>query len=90
MMTEFHNKRPTTIEDKLNPPESIISTIRLLYSVETKSDAGGCLIDLALYDKNKKLLLKTYSFDTSKRLDDIAEHVITLDDDERVFGFISR
>ena len=74
MTTEFKNKRPTTVEERISSPNSIINTIRLLYSIETKKDAGGCLIDLAFYDREKKLLLKTYSFDTSKRKDDIAEH----------------
>jgi len=48
------------------------------------------LIDFAMYDKDKKILLKTYSFDMSKKEENVAEHLITLEDDEKVFGFISR
>lgn len=62
----------------------------MLYRSETKEDAGGCLIDLALYDRDKKLIFKTYSFDLSKRESQVGEHVVTLAEDERVVGFVSR
>ena len=45
----------------------MIKQIFLLYGVETKKDAGGCLIDLAMFDKDNIQLLKTYSYDITKK-----------------------
>lgn len=61
-----------------------------MYKIETKKDPGGSLVDYAFYGKNRKLLMKTYSFDTSKKESDIAEHIIRLEEDERVIGFQSK
>lgn len=90
LRTEFHNKHPTDVEEVLNSNDKVIKTIRVLYLNETKQDAGGCLVDLAFYDKDKNLLLKTYSFDSSKKDLLVGEHVVTLNDDQRVIGFVSR
>ena len=62
MVTDFKNKIETPICESIKENETI-GHIRMLYKMETKNDAGGCLIDLALYDRDKKLILKTYSFD---------------------------
>lgn len=64
--------------------------IRVLYRAEMKKDKGGELVDLAFYDANKKLIFKTYSFDTSKKEANVDECLVELEEDERVFGFTSR
>lgn len=61
MLTEFRNKIETDIVESVRG--QIIGHVRMLYKIETRDDAGGCLIDLALYDRDKKLIFKTYSFD---------------------------
>ena len=60
--------------------------VRILWSVES----GGALIDLAYYDREARPLLKTYSFDMSKKEPGVQEFLVTLEADERVVGFSSK
>jgi hypothetical protein len=65
---------------------AIVNMVRVLWSPE----AGGALVDLAFYDREAKPLLKTYSFDMSKKEPGICEHLVELEEDERVVGFCSK